>query len=721
MEDLKKILDNLPSKLQNYNANQMELMINNIRSILNDSNGYSTQLSSLEKAKNILKDQKYTIAIVANMSAGKSTFLNSLLEDDILPTSNAATTDCATEIYNCNLDEIRADIFFSDNKPSTTIDKEQLFELKEYAKKDEDCEDDKYKNVEKIKLYHPFAYIENESKEYEIIFIDTPGPNSTGKEYKEKHQNQTREVLRNCNLALFLFDYGQLDANLESDEHGLWNAIKTRKEKDPEFDVYFVVNKIDMGFSDNFKDCPSDISEEDEFKYYNDNWYKNEQAALEKIKKAAISHGIIDPIVYGVSSLNSLIRRKINKSQANRILKQNFDKFKDDFSFVFNEKAEEKLIEYIGIQKLEEEINNFINTGVAAKIKNSVISNIYKVSSDYANNLVSRLIKLQADDKETISKQLEQAEYFLKHEAINKEKEFNKQIATLKHDFEIDMKKFVIGNIDRYFDSQISYLAKLSIIFMRVMTEEGLDYRTAKIYALDNVDQIKIGGVDEYVVNNKINIDKVSLQVNEFIRQEFNELKDRYLDTINIVKNQFTWFNEQNHTILNKFRIELEKELDSTLKIEHSKKFNAKQLETIDFEDLSYIQINSSVKQIHQDAEYITVSTSKWYKPWTWGNTTTIKVQDELDFIKIDTDEVYSEYQEIINEYTEILKNKEIDKYMSIIKDLTDSNADLFNTFKDDKIHQIKDLKANLDNIDNSIQELESNIENLKNILKGDE
>ena len=58
----------------------------------------STQ--KLGKIKSELKSQQYKIAVVANMSAGKSTFINALFGADILPTSTKATTDCATYIFS---------------------------------------------------------------------------------------------------------------------------------------------------------------------------------------------------------------------------------------------------------------------------------------------------------------------------------------------------------------------------------------------------------------------------------------------------------------------------------------------------------------------------------------------------------------------------------------------------------------------------------------------
>ena len=54
----------------------------------------------LEEIKQKLDNQEYKIAVVANMSSGKSTFINALFGKEVLPAFNHATTDSATFIYS---------------------------------------------------------------------------------------------------------------------------------------------------------------------------------------------------------------------------------------------------------------------------------------------------------------------------------------------------------------------------------------------------------------------------------------------------------------------------------------------------------------------------------------------------------------------------------------------------------------------------------------------
>lgn len=216
----------------------------------------------LEEVKQELDKQEYKIAVVANMSSGKSTFINALFGKEVLPAFNHATTDCATYIYSKPDMEKKAEIFFEDRK-SITVTENLEKEIKQYAQKDEDCKEDKYKKVKKIDLYYPFKNLQTSSNEdFSITFIDTPGPNSTVGS-GQKHKDQTSSIIRDiADMVLFVFDYGQLDTNLKSDEQNLWGRIKNvlqgnekvGEKANKNFEVYFLINKIDLAMKDNFKD-----------------------------------------------------------------------------------------------------------------------------------------------------------------------------------------------------------------------------------------------------------------------------------------------------------------------------------------------------------------------------------------------------------------------------------------------------------------------------------
>ena len=62
--------------------------------------------NNIKEALNALQEQKYQVAVVAAMKAGKSTFLNSLIGVDILASETAACTVCRTDVKHISKERI---------------------------------------------------------------------------------------------------------------------------------------------------------------------------------------------------------------------------------------------------------------------------------------------------------------------------------------------------------------------------------------------------------------------------------------------------------------------------------------------------------------------------------------------------------------------------------------------------------------------------------------
>lgn len=114
--------EGIPMKLEPKNMSEQEFQViyNRIRDTGNQllnylkelragrlKEGDSTQgLQSVEdnltKALKALAEQKYQIAVIAAMKAGKSTFLNSIIGADVLASESEACTVCRTDIRPIN-------------------------------------------------------------------------------------------------------------------------------------------------------------------------------------------------------------------------------------------------------------------------------------------------------------------------------------------------------------------------------------------------------------------------------------------------------------------------------------------------------------------------------------------------------------------------------------------------------------------------------------------
>jgi GTPase Era involved in 16S rRNA processing len=300
--------------------------------------------------------QEYKIAVVANMSAGKSTFINALFGDDILPAYSAATTDCPVYIYSDNDPQNdKAIIEFSDDKDCVILEKDEVKEhIKLYAQKDTLDLDYKYKNVKKIDLHWDFKTLQNDdNNSLKFVIIDTPGPNNTDN-FKNKHKEITKKIIfKEANMVIYLFDYGQLDCNFEVSEGNIWNLIMQRRKKDKSFEVLFVINKIDMAFEDNKKlSQVREAKTRDEFyQKINEFWHYHENKAKEKLHKTADMHGFKNAKIFTTSAYHQKLFQMKNISlddedELNTLIKL--------FKSVFKSNWEKELVDYLKINTIED-------------------------------------------------------------------------------------------------------------------------------------------------------------------------------------------------------------------------------------------------------------------------------------------------------------------------------------------------------------------------------
>lgn len=63
-----------------------------------DTKSLQSVEDDINKALTALKEQKYQVAVIAAMKAGKSTFLNAIIGADILASESEACTVCRTDI-----------------------------------------------------------------------------------------------------------------------------------------------------------------------------------------------------------------------------------------------------------------------------------------------------------------------------------------------------------------------------------------------------------------------------------------------------------------------------------------------------------------------------------------------------------------------------------------------------------------------------------------------
>ncbi|MFN5592262.1 MAG: dynamin family protein, partial [Aphanizomenon sp.] len=70
-----------------------------------DTKGLQSVENDITTALTALEKQKYQVAVIAAMKAGKSTFLNSIIGVDVLASETAACTICRTDVLHIPADQ----------------------------------------------------------------------------------------------------------------------------------------------------------------------------------------------------------------------------------------------------------------------------------------------------------------------------------------------------------------------------------------------------------------------------------------------------------------------------------------------------------------------------------------------------------------------------------------------------------------------------------------
>lgn len=283
---------------------------------------------------------KIEFIILSTMSSGKSTFINSLLGTELMPSENQA---CTEKIY-------KIEKIFGAQEEYLGIRKNG--KVKRYYLNEEELKIlNKDEEVKKIDIFTSFFNIN-----HNITIYDTPGINSF---QNQNHKEATYSFLEENKIKniIYLIDVTKIGVN---DEKYFLNDILELKNK-KDFEIVFVLNKIDQ-------------LEEKE----------NLQEILKKVKEYLTKNGFKENRIYPISAYYAkLFRKALKKGLETR-------REKSDFQFYYNLNSSEekesdeiieignkgyslnkikKIIESTGIEELEKEIQNINNYNITFSLK----------------------------------------------------------------------------------------------------------------------------------------------------------------------------------------------------------------------------------------------------------------------------------------------------------------------------------------------------------------
>ena len=229
------------------------------------------------KAFNMAKSSDFEVNVVATMSAGKSTLINALLRQKLMPAKQEACTATITEIKDTDADHFMAKVYDT-NGNLIQIYPELSFEIMDSLNGNPE--------VSKIHVEGNIPFVTSE--EVSLVLVDTPGPNNSR---DPEHKAATYRMLSESSKAVVLYILNATQLAVNDDYNLLSHVADSMKVggKQSRDRFIFVVNKLD-----DFKKGEDSI-----------------EAAITKVRDYLRDNGIENANIYPASALTALNIRTI--------------------------------------------------------------------------------------------------------------------------------------------------------------------------------------------------------------------------------------------------------------------------------------------------------------------------------------------------------------------------------------------------------------------------
>lgn len=224
-----------------------------------------------------IRNAVFPINVIATMSSGKSTLINALLQQKLMPSKNEACTATITEILDTDEEKYSAVVFDTDGGRITSID-ELTYEIMDQLNANE--------KVGRIEAEGNIPFLDSDSTA--LCLVDTPGPNNA---QNQQHKNTTYNAVNSDsnNLILYVLNATQLGTN-DDDNLLKYVAEQIKKGGKQARDRFlFVINKMDA-----FDPGSEKI-----------------EATMKRVREYLANHGIEDPQIYPCSASVALNLRTV--------------------------------------------------------------------------------------------------------------------------------------------------------------------------------------------------------------------------------------------------------------------------------------------------------------------------------------------------------------------------------------------------------------------------
>lgn len=567
-DELEAVIDRKPAK----ETSDKEVLIDEVFKEIQKGPFDELRDTDIINAFQHAKSSDFEVCVVATMSAGKSTLINSMLGTKLMPSKQEACTAIITKIKDVTESGTswQAEVYNKDNKMIESY-KELTYSTMERLNADE--------NVSTIKINGNIPFVSSE--DVSLVLIDTPGPNNSR---DPEHKRVQSEFLSKSSKSLVLYimegTFGSDDDNALLERVAESMNVGGKQSKDR---FIFVVNKMD------------DRRKED----------GDTKQTLDRIHSYLEKHGIKNPNLFPAAALPALnIRlitsgkevdedtldetemkvRKLNRNEPLHFekyaslplsIRENIDE-KLKKSIELNDKNAEALI-HTGVVSIEAAIRQYVQKyAKTAKIKNIVDTFMHKLDEVGCFEETKRELAQNCDKREEILSQIKNIKK--KIDDGNSAKKFKDAVEDAVSKVNDESKEIINNIVQKYQDS---------------ITKRIDDVRGKEL----DIDEAK----DEVIM-----LEKFVKKLEPNFQIDLDELIRKNI--INTGNSLLTQYKNKLESLTEELEV-----TNSEINIDPLRLMSGSVVESD-----SLIEQLMQSKEVGDGKEWVENWDKKWYKPWTW-------------------------------------------------------------------------------------------------------
>lgn len=562
-------LDRIPAK----ETSDKEVLIDEVFKEIQEGPFDELRDAEIISAFQHAKSSDFEVCVVATMSAGKSTLINSMLGTKLMPSKQEACTAIITRIKDTEgNDTWQAEVYSKDNRLIETY-KNLTYATMERLNSDE--------NVSVIKTAGDIPFVSSE--DVSLVLIDTPGPNNSR---DPEHKKVQSEFLNKSSKSLVLYimegTFGSDDDNALLQRVADSMKVGGKQSKDR---FIFVVNKMD------------DRRKED----------GDTAQTLDRIRAYLKGHGITNPNLFPAAALPALNIRliqsgadidedtldetemKVRKLNRNETL--HFEEYaslpasiRGDIKMRLadaknNGDADAEALIHTGVVSIEAAIRQYVQKyAKTAKIKNIVDTFMHKLDEVGCFEKTKQELAKNREDGERIARQIETIRK--KVDDVKSAQQFRAAVDDAVIKVSDDAKDIIDSIVQKY----------------QAKIRQKIDELRGQELDMDEV-MDEVSRLERYA--KKLEPD-FQAELDELIRE-------------NLVKTSNALLQEYKKKLAS-LTSEIDPNALAGISIDPLKLMGGTVPTADDFSVTKLVQS----KEVENGKEWVENTNKKWYKPWTW-------------------------------------------------------------------------------------------------------